>query len=258
MSAAASLAPALTEIKKQFEQITPYEVRFNFAASSILARQIEHGFKSNLFISANKKWLEYLNQDERLTSTSITPFISNNLVLVRAKKNLKQRRSEAVKKVICEPKSINHPNCYLFSPPLVKQKLMQIQQQGVPLVVADTSHVPLGEYTKEALEHLGLFTLLKKKLVPASNARSTLAFIERGQAVFGIVYFSDAIHSKSIVLEEVIPAAYHSPIVYYLAQTSHKKSQSSKIAEQAFYDFLLLNSTMDVFLQQGFSTLEQN
>lgn len=58
--AAASTTDALTEVAEKFTERTGYTVRFSFASAGALARQIQSGAPSDLFLSANEKWIEAL------------------------------------------------------------------------------------------------------------------------------------------------------------------------------------------------------
>src|SRR5262245_11947033 len=60
--APASLTNVLDELGDAFTKSTGVPVRFSFAASSILARQIEAGAKADLFFSADQDWMDYLAQ----------------------------------------------------------------------------------------------------------------------------------------------------------------------------------------------------
>ena len=57
---AASLTNVLQEIGAEYTKKTGNEVRFSFAASSVLARQIEAGTRADVFLSADEEWMNYL------------------------------------------------------------------------------------------------------------------------------------------------------------------------------------------------------
>src|SRR4030081_3590935 len=58
--AAASLTNARQERGDGFTKETSIPVRFSFAASSALARQIENGAPADVFLSADLEWMDYL------------------------------------------------------------------------------------------------------------------------------------------------------------------------------------------------------
>jgi molybdenum ABC transporter molybdate-binding protein len=58
--AAASLTDALQHLGAEYKAVNKDTIRFSFAASSTLARQIEAGAPADIFISANEEWMDYL------------------------------------------------------------------------------------------------------------------------------------------------------------------------------------------------------
>jgi molybdate transport system substrate-binding protein len=68
--AAASLTDALEQLGDEFKRSTGVTVRFSFAASSVLARQIEAGAGADLFFAADQEWMDYLQQ--RVATCSAT------------------------------------------------------------------------------------------------------------------------------------------------------------------------------------------
>ena len=58
--AAASLTNVLQDLGDSFTTHTSIPVKFSFAASSALARQIENGAPADVFFSADLEWMDYL------------------------------------------------------------------------------------------------------------------------------------------------------------------------------------------------------
>ena len=56
--AAASLTNVLGELAPAWEQSSGVTVKLSFAASSVLARQIEAGSNADVFISADQEWMD--------------------------------------------------------------------------------------------------------------------------------------------------------------------------------------------------------
>src|SRR5215203_5494952 len=82
--AAASLQDALRAVEPAWRAASPGNppLRFSFAASSALARQIEQGAPADLFASADEPWMDYLQQRGLIApETRVSP-IANALVLV--------------------------------------------------------------------------------------------------------------------------------------------------------------------------------
>ncbi len=80
--AAASLTNALEEIAKGYEAAKGGKVKFSFAASSALAKQLEAGAPAQLFISADEKWMDYAAGKDLIEKASRKTPIGNKLVLI--------------------------------------------------------------------------------------------------------------------------------------------------------------------------------
>ena len=80
--AAASLKNALDEIARQYEKETGKKVTISYGASSALAKQIEAAAPTDLFISADLDWMDYLVGRKRIRADSRVNLVGNRLVLV--------------------------------------------------------------------------------------------------------------------------------------------------------------------------------
>jgi molybdate transport system substrate-binding protein len=80
--AAASLTNALEELGMALQQQAGQAVRFSFAASSTLARQIEAGANADLFFSADTEWMDYLQSHNLIDTATRHDLLSNRLVLI--------------------------------------------------------------------------------------------------------------------------------------------------------------------------------
>ncbi len=80
--AAASLTNVLGELSQAFEQQAGIRVKLSFAASSVLARQIEAGGKADVFISADQEWMDYLQARNLIDKATRRNLVGNRLVLI--------------------------------------------------------------------------------------------------------------------------------------------------------------------------------
>src|ERR1700731_1463257 len=80
--AAASLTNALQELGDGFTKETSIPVRFSFAASSTLARQIENGAPADVFLSADQEWMDYLQTRNLIRADTRRDVLGNRLVLI--------------------------------------------------------------------------------------------------------------------------------------------------------------------------------
>ena len=62
--AAASMRNALDDVDKAFAKATGVKVTASYAASSALAKQIAQGAPADVYVSANIKWMDYLQKQK--------------------------------------------------------------------------------------------------------------------------------------------------------------------------------------------------
>lgn len=194
--AAASLANALQDLGDAFTKDTSIPVRFSFASSSALARQIENGAPADVFFSADLEWMDYLQARKLIRPDSRHDVLANRLVLVAA--------ADSKIELTIAPQ-------FPLAATLGKGRL----------ATGDPDAVPVGRYAREALTTLGVWNEVVDKLVRADNVRSALAFVDRGEAPLGIVYETDALIDKGVRVVDVFPANSHLPIVYPIALVQH-------------------------------------
>src|SRR5262245_59507413 len=80
--AAASLTNVLDELSKDWTRTSGVPIKLSFAASSVLARQVEAGGKADVFISADQEWMDYLAQRGLIDKPSRKNLVGNQLVLI--------------------------------------------------------------------------------------------------------------------------------------------------------------------------------
>lgn len=223
---AASMTNAIKAIIKSFEsaQQKPVQIRVSFAASSTLARQIAAGAPAGVFISANKKWMNWLNSQGLLKKNTVTDVASNSLVLISAS----------------DTQTYRHPN-----------QLKNLVDNNF-IALGNYNHVPAGMYAKESLETLKLWDAWKNKLVLYPDVVKALNSVSMGQSEYGIVYQTDAASLKNIHMNYRFPAKSHRPIVYPAALISNNYS---KTAEQ-FLFYLKSESAIKILKSFGFVTLK--
>lgn len=225
-AAASTMAP-VGELAAAFERERGRAVRLSFAASSTLARQIAHGARADLFLSANRRWLEHLEQAGLLAEGSRRELAGNRLALIRP---ADQGRDAQV--------ALERP-----------ASLLNVLE-GLPLVVADPAHVPAGIYAREALEHLGLWEPLGGRMAFAANARAVTVRVARGEASLGITYASELGGNPALALAALLPEDSHAPIRYELVLVE----PAGNPLAQAFFDYLLGDEARSVFLRHGFTS----
>lgn len=224
--AASSLAPPLQQIARLYEEQSGVKLRFAFASSAALARQIEYGAPADLFITAHPLWLERLAALQRIDRAGTLAIAGNSLVLARPAGSANSTAS--VRALLLAP-------------------------DAGRIATGDPGSVPLGMYARDSLKALGLWQAVGPRLAPAANARAALLQVERGLAGLGILFASDAAGSDRVTIVAEIPAGLDGPIQYLAALVG--RPPGSRAAER-FFLYLTGPEAEEVFLQQGFSAPE--
>jgi molybdate transport system substrate-binding protein len=201
--AAASLTNVLQELGDGYTKETSIPVRFSFAASSVLARQIENGSPADIFFSADLEWMDYLQSRNLIRRDSRHNVLGNRLVLIAP--------ADSGIKLKIQPH-------FALAAALGKGRL----------ATGDPDSVPVGRYAREALTTLGIWSDVADRIVRADSVRSALAFVDRGEVPLGIVYETDALIDKHVRVVDVFPANSHLAIVYPIALTSAGKTDAAK------------------------------
>jgi molybdate transport system substrate-binding protein len=223
--AAASLTNVLQELGDAFTKDSSIPVRFSFAASSTLARQIENGAPADMFFSADLEWMDYLQSRQLIQVASRHDVLGNQLVLIAP--------AASTIKLKIEPHF----------------KLVAVLGKG-HLATGDPDSVPVGRYAQEALAYLGVWNEIAPQVVRADSVRSALAFVDHGEAALGIVYATDALIDKDVRVVDTFPRDSHKPIIYPAALTAKSNAQAAK-----FLTFLRGPAGDAAFQHYGFTAL---
>jgi molybdate transport system substrate-binding protein len=221
--AAASLTDVLQEIGRSFSAETGMPVRFSFAASSALARQVESGAPAHVFVSADVEWMDYLAGRGLIDAGSRRNVAGNELVLIAPADSAIELEVRA-----------GFP-------------LAAALGDG-RLATADPDSVPAGRYAKAALTTLGAWPSVAARIAPAENVRAALAYVSRGEAPLGIVYRTDARVDPRVRVVGAFPAGSHPAILYPAARIA-----DAPVATGAFVDYLSGEAAQAVFRRYGFT-----
>jgi molybdate transport system substrate-binding protein len=221
--AAASLTNVLQEAGDAYTALTGQPLRFSFAASSALARQIESGAPADVFVSADQEWMDYLQARRLIRPATRANLVSNELVLVAPVDSRIELKIA--------------PGFGLAA---------ALGRDG-RLAIGDPASVPVGRYAQSALTNLGVWQSVGKQIVAADNVRTALNFVARGESPLGIVYATDAQREPKVRVVDRFPAATHEPIRYPAAATTSGGPQAS-----AFLRFLQSDTAHRIFDRSGF------
>lgn len=223
--AAASTTEAVSEAARLFAARGGGRVRASFASSSTLARQIEQGAPADLFISANPKWMDFLEARGLIVPASRFDLLGNRLVLV----------APADSAAAPVPIGEGFPLAEMLG--------------GRRLAMGDPDHVPAGIYAREALRSLGVWAEVAERLARTGDVRGALALVARGETPFGIVYASDAAAAPGVTVVGAFPQGSHPPITYPAALVAGRETSTAR----AFLAFLATPEARSLFERHGFA-----
>jgi molybdate transport system substrate-binding protein len=220
VSAAISLTDALQEIEQVYTKAGNAPVRFNFAGSNVLARQIVNGAPADVFISAVEAQMNYADERGAIDRRSRFDLLSNRLVIVAARGSARAISDAAA--------------------------LAQVRR----IAVADPAAVPAGVYARQFLERAGIWDRVRERLVPLGNVRAALAAAESAAVDAAIVYESDAAASSRVDVSFIVTGAAAPRIVYPAAIVARSKN---RVAAEKFLAFLRSPEAAAVFRKYKFS-----
>ncbi|MFK4386286.1 molybdate ABC transporter substrate-binding protein [Bradyrhizobium sp. USDA 223] len=201
--AAASIKNALDEIDATYTARTGVKFSVSYAASSVLAKQIEQGAPADVFVSADTDWMDYAIAKKTINEPSRVNLLGNSIVLIAPK-------DSKIDSVTIAPGF----------------DLAKLAGDG-RIATGDVKSVPAGKYAKAALEKLGAWQAAEPKFAMAESVRAALTLVARGEAVLGIVYSTDAKVEPGVKIVGAFPPDSHPAIIYPVAATSTAKPEAN-------------------------------
>ena len=221
VSAAASLTNAFKDVAAGFEAHNPgSKVNLNFAASGVLLQQMAKGAPVDVFASADQETMDAAQKQGLVAAAERRDFVRNSLVLV--------------------------------VPSDSKLNLAALKDLGQPAVtrvaIGNPASVPVGHYTRQALQAAALWTVVQTKTISTQNVRQSLDYVARGEVDAGFVYGTDA-----ALMKDKVKVAFTVPtetaISYPIARTV-----ASANADEAkrFVTYVQSAAGQAVFAKYGF------
>jgi molybdate transport system substrate-binding protein len=215
VSAAISLSDALKDIGEGFQKKHPeVKIYFNFGASGTLEKQIEQGASVDIFASASQNEMALLEEKGLIFKASRTNFTGNKLVMISPSR-------------------------------LTFEGLKSLDR----IAIGNPKTVPAGLYARTFLENVGMYEVIKPKLIFAENVRQVLDYVERGEVDAGFVYFSDTLTLKSNMSVSSINDSLYPPVVYPIAIV--QDSQKPEVSGQ-FIEYIKSDEGQTILHKHGF------
>ncbi len=184
VAVASNFNDALHAVAKAFEQNSEHEVLISSASTGKLYAQIKQGAPFDVFMSADTQTPKKLITEQLAASQSYSVYAQGQLVLLVNQKT--------------------EPNCEDI---LSSDTLRHV-------AIANPNTAPYGLAAQQTLNHLGLWDVLKPKLVRGENIAQTMHFVATKNAGAGFVAQS-LVTKKGVSSAQcvwVIPNDMYAPI----------------------------------------------
>lgn len=222
VAAAASLTNAFRDLASEYEAAHPgTKILTTFGASDVVLRQITEGAPADIFASADRKAMDKAAKAHAIDPATRADFVRNEVVLVVPADN---------------PQDI--------------QSLHDLSKPGVRRVaLGNPDSVPVGRYTKAALEKAGAWNTVHSHEILGQNVRQVLSYVERGEVDAGFVFATDAAIMKDKV--KVVQAVDTPvPVVYPIALV---KREGRAPEAASFLKYVLSPQGQAVLARYGFA-----
>lgn len=225
VSAAASLTGAFQDIARAYQAHHPgARVRLNFGGSGALLQQIAKGAPVDVFASADQETMDLAAQQRLIEPASRRDFASNALVLVVPADSS------------CRIDSLN-----------------TLAEPGIDrIAIGNPASVPVGRYSRQALQAAGLWEVVQHKAINTQNVRQSLDYVARGEVDAGFVYATDAAYAG-----ERVRIALRVPLEREIRYPVARIADSAQAAEaERFLEYLSTAEARAVLARHGFGQVE--
>ena len=227
VAAASNMSNTLSEITNQFEKQSGTRVKLSFGSSGNFARQIQQGAPFQIFLSADRKYVDKL-ADSGHKPVRIEEFARGRIGFF-VPKGSKLSTSTNLEDIINSIEFDDYNR----------------------MVYANPEFAPYGTAAVQALHSAGVWNIDKSKLLMGENAAQALQFSLSGGVDVAVIPASYAVLPK--VKDKgrfyLIPEQWHKPIQQYIALMSDSNPSATR-----FYDYLLSTEPQYILAKYGYST----
>ncbi len=207
-------AASLTDV---FPKIDDSE-RYSFAGSDQLALQIRQGAPADVFASASPKYTELAYRDGYVRKPVV--FATNRLILLVPRSN-----------------------------PADIKSVYDLRRAGLKVVIGDKT-VPIGSYTRQILDALGITNDVMNNVVSEeTDVKGIVTKVAMGEADAGFVYRTDARPVSARTRAIALPGWAQPPIRYEITIV---KSTSHPAAARAYVRKVLSRHGRTLLAAAGF------
>ncbi len=218
VAAASDLRNVFPKLSERFEQMSGIKATATFGASGQLAQQIKQGAPFDLFLAANRSFVDDLAAQGLIKPDSVRPYARGSLVLAVFRdaagevRSLEDLTKSAVKKI----------------------------------ALANPDTAPYGKAGKQAIERAGLLARLEPKIVLAESVAQAMIYVQKGDAEAALIGRAIAQAPEIRIVE--IDSSLYDPIIQALGILD---SSNRAAAARAFADFVLAKDGQRILAEFG-------
>ncbi len=202
------------------------QIKISSAASGLLTNQIKLGAPFHLFLSADTKFIEALQKEEKLASNSVYHFADGVLVLWMPDKDISNYTEQRIKDLL--------------------------QQKNLNFAMAEASTAPFGRGAKEFIKNINI--ALNKNVIIGKNVEQTANYVKTKSVSAGFVSLSQVISTENKLNYWIVPKSKYSPIPQTIAivKDNNKIEESKKF----LYFFNTSVDVKNIIQLYGYSIIE--
>ncbi len=229
IAVASNLTHTITEINEAFFRDEGKKVNLSFGSSGNFARQIVQGAPYKVFISAGKKYVDFIVDNGRE--------VSSLKALVHGRLSLYIPETSKLDKQATLADALN---------------ILQYDDFR-RMAIANPEHAPYGQAASEALINAGVWVVNRKKLLLGENAAQAMQFCLSGSVDMCII------PSSFLALEQfsgkgngfTIPQNWHPPVTQYAVLLDNNDEQGIR-----YFNYLSSVSSGAIFKKYGYALAE--
>lgn len=220
VATAANAAEPVEELGRKYAQARLVAVTISTGATGLLSRQLREGAPFDAFVSADMQTVQKLASEGLITSSSVRPYATGELVLW-----VGERERSALKSI----------------------DSIAREAAGIRLALANPESAPYGAAGREVLKNLNIWDDLQARLVIAENVTNAFQLARTGNTDAAFVSLSIATKEKEGITS--VPQELYTPIVQGLGVCSRSKFPAESAS---FCRFLLGPDAAEIWRRFGY------
>lgn len=194
--------------------------------SGVLSQQLSEGAPYDAFFSADIRYLEALQEKEKLAPT--IPFVLYGTLVLMYDDVLQP--VQQVEDIL----TLTEENEFRF------------------LAVPNPEHAPYGQAAVETLQNAEIFSALEQHIIYTNNAQHVLQYVHSGNAELGFTAKSLVIDTDNAYLE--VPDTFHTPIIHGLGVHTETRQED---ALEELIRFLQQDEIQTRFTRYGYRVQDE-